>query len=169
MDEDLRKYLKLQRDVNKRGHAKEAVLESIKKRENDSEKFIKSQAVYADLIFSLKNTSTINHVEFANQSLNLELEVTSRTGFNELSFYRTLIGIGGVHIDLKESENISLTSLTLSGKISSDDIGLAAELLCPNALEFLDLEPLWHDNSLGLMQLISLCHIDHNLNKRPIF
>ena len=168
MDEDLRKYLKLQRDVNKRGHAKEAVLESIKKRENDSEKFIKSQAVYADLIFSLKNTSTINHVEFANQSLNLELEVTSRTGFNELSFYRTLIGIGGVHIDLKESENISLTSLTLSGKISSDDIGLAAELLCPNALEFLDLEPLWHDNSLGLMQLISLCHIDHNLNKRPI-
>ena len=169
MDEDLRKYLKLQRDVNKRGHAKEAVLESIKKRENDSEKFIKSQAVYADLIFSLKNSSTINHDQLANQSLNLELEVTSRTGFNELSFYRTLIGIGGVHIDVKESENISLTSLTLSGKISSDDIGLAAELLCPNALEFLDLEPLWHDNSLGLMQLISLCHIDHNLNKRPIF
>ena len=168
MDEDLRKYLKLQRDVNKRGHAKEAVLESIKKRENDSEKFIKSQAVYADLIFSLKNSSTINHDQLANQSLNLELEVTSRTGFNELSFHRTLIGIGGVHIDLKESENISLTSLTLSGKISSDDIGLVAELLCPNALEFLDLEPLWHDNTLGLMQLITLCHIDHNLNKRPI-
>ena len=168
MDEDLRKYLKLQRDVNKRGHAKEAVLESIKKRENDSEKFIKSQAVYADLIFSLKNTSTINHEQLANHSLNLELEVTSRTGFNELSFHRTLIGIGGVHIDLKESENISLTSLTLSGKISSDDIGLVAELLCPNALEFLDLEPLWHDNTLGLMQLITLCHIDHNLNKRPI-
>ncbi len=168
MDEDLRKYLKLQRDVNKRGHAKEAVLESIKKRENDSEKFIKSQAVYADLIFSLKNSSTINHDQLANQSLNLELEVTSRTGFNELSFHRTLIGIGGVHIDLKEGENISLTSLTLSGKISSDDIGLAAELLCPNALEFLDLEPLWHDNTLGLMQLITLCHIDHNLNKRPI-
>lgn len=169
MDEDLRTYLKLQRDVNKRGHTKEAVLESIKKRENDSEKFIKSQAVYADLIFSLKNISTINHEQLANQSLNLELEVTSRTGFNELSFYRTLIGIGGVHIDLKESENISLTSLTISGKISSDDIGLAAEFLCPNALEFLDLEPLWHSNTLGLMQLITLCHIDHNLNKRPIY
>lgn len=169
MDEDLRKYLKLQRDVNKRGHTKEAVLESIKKRENDSEKFIKSQAVYADLIFSLKNISTIKHEQLTNQSLNLELEVTSRTGFNELSFYRTLIGIGGVHIDLKESENISLTSLTLSGKISSDDIGLAAEFLCPNALEFLDLEPSWHNNTLGLMQLITLCHIDHNLNKRPIF
>jgi uridine kinase len=167
MDEDLRKYFKLRRDVSKRGHAKEAVIESIKKRQNDSDKFIKSQAIYADLIFSLKNSSYINHDNFSDQSLNLKLEVVSKMGFNELSFHRVMAGIGGVYVDIQESENISITSLTLDGEISSNDVGLAAKLLCPNALEFLDLAPLWHDNTLGLMQLITLCHIDQVLSKRP--
>ena len=168
MDEDLRKYFKLERDVNKRGHAKETVIESIKKRQSDSDKFIKSQAIYADLIFSLKNSSHIDHNNFSEQSLNLKLEVISRTGFNDLSLHRVLVGIGGLNVDLKETENISITSLTLDGEISSDDIALAAKLLCPNALEFLDLEPLWHDNTIGLMQLITLCHIDQVLSKKPI-
>ena len=54
IDEDLRRYLKLKRDVEVHGHTRERVLGSFERREPDSAKFIRPQAAHADLLFSLK-------------------------------------------------------------------------------------------------------------------
>jgi len=54
IDEGLRRHFKLKRDVQQRGHTVERVLGSVEKREPDSERFIRPQSNYADLILSLQ-------------------------------------------------------------------------------------------------------------------
>ncbi len=166
MDEDLRREFKLERDVVNRGHTKEAVMESMQKRQQDSQKFIKGQSSFADLVFSLKNSSKLSFDDMFKKNLNLQLGVSSRTGFNELSLYRVLVGICGLHVDLQVQSDTSETTLIIDGEISAADISLAAELLCPNIIEFLDISPCWSYNTIGLMQLITLCHIDQALNRK---
>ena len=52
--------------------------------------------------------------------------------------------------------------------MSAQDIEMAASLLCPRLKDFLDLKPTWEAGSLGLMQLITLVHIDQLLAKRYV-
>jgi uridine kinase len=54
IDEGLRRYFKIQRDVHKRRHSLETVLASIEKRTCDAERFVHPQAVHADLVLSLQ-------------------------------------------------------------------------------------------------------------------
>ena len=58
--------------------------------------------------------------------------------------------------------------ITIEGETSAADIEMAAKILCPNLLEFLDITPKWQDGVLGLMQLITLSHISQVLTKRFI-
>ena len=50
--------------------------------------------------------------------------------------------------------------------MTSNDIAMAAFLLCPNVGNFIDSSPIWLDGVAGLMQLVTLVHIDHALKKR---
>jgi hypothetical protein len=58
--------------------------------------------------------------------------------------------------------------LVIEGEASAEDIKMAAQMLCPKVLEFLDSEPTWNDGVIGLMQLITLSHISQALTKRLI-
>ncbi len=89
IDEDLRTYFKVQRDVNKRGYTIERVLDALAKRKPDSEKFIRPQAAYADLIYNLRpiHSSSLASASESNPP-RLKLVVKSRHGFNELSLKR---------------------------------------------------------------------------------
>ena len=51
MDENLRRFLKIKRDVNVRGHKIEDVIKSLDSRALDSKKFIAIQKKYADIVF----------------------------------------------------------------------------------------------------------------------
>jgi len=58
--------------------------------------------------------------------------------------------------------------MTIEGEVSAAEIAMAAEILCPHFLEFLDIKPKWQDGMLGLMQLFTLSHISQALTKRFI-
>jgi uridine kinase len=169
IDENLRSFFKVQRDVNQRGYTMERVLDSLAKRKPDSEKFIKPQAAYADLSFSLR---PIHPSSLAQAHLNklprLKLLVKSRHGFNELSLKRVLIGVCGLHVDMNTNNDASEVELSIEGETSSEDIQMAAQLICPQIFEFLDLRPQWQNGVLGLMQLITLSHINQALTRRFI-
>jgi hypothetical protein len=169
IDENLRSFFKVQRDVNQRGYTMDRVLDSLAKRKPDSEKFIKPQAAYADLIFSLR---PIHPSSLAQAHLNklprLKLLVKSRHGFNELSLKRVLIGVCGLHVDMNTNNDASEVELSIEGETSSEDIQMAAQLICPQIFEFLDLRPQWQNGVLGLMQLITLSHINQALTRRFI-
>lgn len=169
IDEDLRTYFKVQRDVNKRGYTIERVLDALAKRKPDSEKFIRPQAAFADLIYSLRpiHSSSLENASESNPP-RLKLVVKSRHGFNELSLKRVLIGVCGLHVDMNTNADVSEVEISIEGEASAEDIQMAAKLICPQIFEFLDLKPQWQNGVLGLMQLVTLSHINQALTRRFI-
>ena len=169
IDEELRTYFKVQRDVHKRGYSVDRVLDSLSKRKPDSEKFIKPQAAHADLIFSLRpiHSTALLDIKDLNPP-RLKLVIKSRHGFNELSLNRVLIGVCGLHVDMNANQDISEVELSIEGETTAQDIKMAAHLICPQIFEFLDLQPQWQDGVIGLMQLITLSHINQSLTRRFI-
>jgi len=167
IDEGLRRHFKLQRDVLKRGHTVEQVLSSFEKREPDSARFIRPQASHADLVLSLQpiHPLVLGSLD-DNHPLRLKLVVRTRHGLNELSLNRVLIGVCGLHVDMTSNNDVPEVVLTIEGETSADDISMAAQILCPRTLDFLDIHPKWQAGVVGLMQLIALSHINQAMTKR---
>lgn len=169
IDEGLRQHFKLQRDVQKRGHTVAYVLSSFEKREPDSARFIRPQAAYADLVLSLQpiHPMVLGSLE-DKHPLRLKLVVRTRHGMNELSLNRVLVGVCGLHVDMISNNETTEVVLTIEGDTSAEDIALAAQMLCPRVLEFLDIQPKWQAGVIGLMQLVTLSHINQVMTKRFI-
>jgi hypothetical protein len=170
IDEGLRRHFKLQRDVHQRGHTVEKVLSSFERREPDSERFIVPQASHADLVLSLQPIHP-RILEDLNGKHPLRFKLVARSlhGISELSLTRVLVGICGLHVDMVVSSDASEVELTIEGETSAQDIELAAQMICPRIFEFLDIYPKWQDGVMGLMQLITLSHINQALTKRFIW
>ena len=98
----------------------------------------------------------------------LKLVVKTQHALNELALNRVLVGICGLHVDIVISDGGGEVKITIEGETSAADIEMAAKILCPHLLEFLDITPKWQDGVLGLMQLITLSHISQVLTKRFI-
>jgi uridine kinase len=169
IDEGLRRYFKLKRDVQQRGHTVERVLGSLEKRKPDSERFIRPQSNHADLILSLQpiHSRMLEDLD-GKHPLRLKLVVETKNGFNELSIHRVLVGVCGLHVDIVVGNDGADVKMSIEGEVSAADVAMAAEILCPRVLEFLDIPPKWQDGMLGLMQLITLSHISQALTKRFI-
>jgi len=167
IDEGLRRYFKIQRDVHQRGYTAEKVLLSFEQREPDSARFIRSQASYADLVLSLQpiHPRMLDDAE-EKTLLRFKLVARSRHGLNEHSLMRALVGVCGLHVDMVTSTDASEVEFTIEGETSALDIAMAAQITCPRILEFLDIHPKWQDGATGLMQLVTLSHINQALTKR---
>jgi hypothetical protein len=169
IDEGLRRHFKVQRDVYQRGHSVEKVITSIEKREADAVKFVRPQAAHADLLLSLKPIHPRLLKDLgARTPLRFKLGVRSREGFHEQSLTRVLVGVCGLHVDMTISEDNSEVELVIEGETTGDDIALAVRTLFPEMHEFLDTAPRWRDGVEGLMQLVTLSHINQALSKRLI-
>lgn len=169
IDESLRRYFKLQRDVNQRGHTIESVMSSFESCEPDSARFIRPQLSHADLVLSLQPIHPMILEDISeNHPLRFRLITRSRNGLEALSLTRVLVGICGLHVDMTISKDASEVELTIEGETSAQDIALAAQMICPRIFEFLDIYPKWQDGAIGLMQLITLSHINQALTKRFI-
>jgi uridine kinase len=169
IDEDLRRFFKFRRDVHQRGHAIERVSQSFIQREPDSVKFIRSQIQYADLVYSLQpaHPHMIDDISAAAPS-HYRLKIRSHNSLNELLLRRVLIGVCGLHVDIKMDTDNSEVVMMIEGETSAADMALSAKILCPNMLEFLDIQPQWQDGITGVMQLVTLLSINQALTKRFI-
>lgn len=169
IDEGLRRYLKLQHEVELPNNTEKNIKSLFDKEEPDSSQFIRPQVEHADLVLSLQPI----HPRFLenkhkNQPLRFKLLASSKSGLNELSLTRVLVGVCGLHVDVIHSNDSDGIELIIEGETSAADIALAVKMLCPRILEFLDINPKWEDGVLGLMQLITLSHINQVLTKRFI-
>lgn len=170
IDDSLRHHFKMQRDVEKRGLSTEQVASSLAMREPDSIHFVRPQAEHADLIMSLQpiHPRMLEDEHNAKHPLRYKLFVQSKNGLNELSLSRVLVGMCGLHVDMGIKNESSGVELTIEGETSAEDIELAAKMLFPRVMEFLDISPKWQDGVMGIMQLITLSHVNQALNKRLI-
>ncbi len=168
MDEKMRKFLKIRRDSNKRGHSVNDVKSSLKKRAKDSEVYIKPQAKKADLIISLHPIDLDFNDKIDFSKLKYRLIITSRNWLSEVSLSRALIGLCGLNVEMKELNDSDQFVLTIEGEPSEKDIELSAKLVCPKTIQFLDIKPKWEAGVQGLIQLITLVHIDQVLTKKMV-
>jgi len=164
IDEGLRRYFKFKRDLNKRGQSLNDISKSLAKREVDSKKFIRPQAMFADLIFSLKPAGP--YLLKDKKLPPLKLVVRSPYGLNESTITHTLISLSSVKVDRNIKSGGNGFELTIEGDISPEDIAMLVKKVCPRILEFLDIKPIWNSGYLGLMQFFTLSHINQSLNKR---
>lgn len=167
IDEQLRRSWKIQRDVHQRGHAMEAVLQSIERRAVDAQRYVVPQRASADLVLKLRPVN-IDQLEksSAPDSLPLKLSALIRNGNYHERLARMLIGICGLHLDIELSEDSEEVEMTIEGDVSAEDIAMTANTLMPNLLEFLDVHPLWEEGMTGIMQLMVLLQMEESLKNR---
>lgn len=169
IDEDLRKYFKLKRDVFERGYDKQTVLNHMERRELDSLKFIKPQADVADLIISLRPVQPIDLETFNdNKMIKMRLVISSKSGMQQESLFRVLIGICGLHVDIELPSNKNELVMIIEGDVTGDDINLAAKKILLSLNEIIDFCPKWEDGIKGLMQLVVLTFVNQLFNERLV-
>jgi uridine kinase len=169
IDEGLRRYFKFRQDVGERGHTAGEVAEAFAAREPDSDRFIRPQAEHADLIFSLQPIHpAMIQDPVAAEAPRFKLVVRTRQELNERSLQRVLVGVCGLHVDLNVIEDDGMVEITMEGDVDAEDVAMAAAMLCPRLIDFLDVAPGWESGVLGLMQLITLSHINQALTRRFI-
>ena len=167
MDEKLRRYLKIQRDVNERGHSLDHVMKSIDSRAADAQKFVCPQKEYADLIFSVM---PINQEALTGapeiKAVKLKLKVRTLNPSYDINLRRTLVGVLGLHVETTILQDSNVEEMLVEGDVTAEDISLAASIVCPKVIEFLDVYPKWSDGVLGLMQLFTLAHLNQVFKQR---
>jgi uridine kinase len=165
MEEALRTYFKVRRDVHERGRRLDYVLDSIAKRAPDAAAYVKPQAQQADVVFSLGVADPLN-VERCVAKGDYRLNVTMRDGVSAEPLVNTLIGLCGMHVESSPLCRNGFITMTIEGKLDQDDVALAAEKLRPVMDEILAWRPRWEGGMLGVMQLVFLSHVYHVLQRR---
>jgi uridine kinase len=169
IDESLRRFFKIERDVHQRGHALEKVLQSMAKRESDARLFIHPQRETADIVLSLQPIHpSILEPSKRKGPLRFKLFVRAPYGLYETSLERALVGVCGLHVDTSISVDNAFVEMTIEGETSAEDVEFASRIVMPEIGEFIDRAPQWKDGIPGLMQLIVLTHMTQALRKRLV-
>lgn len=167
MDDDLRRALKIRRDVFDRGHDREAVLQSMARRAIDRDRYILPQRERADLVFALRAAEgqTIRDDQPIDPArLRLNVRWRDATDFTDLS--RGLIGLCGARLDQHPPGMDGFVEFDVEGDIEADDIGLMIRNIAPEAGDLLGPDPAWSGGLLGVMQLISVVHLVRRTRQR---
>lgn len=171
MDEDLRRFFKLRRDAQIRGHATERIANSLSQREPDRKRFILPQRANADLIFRLMPLRAGSALDPEGPAtlprLKLNVRLMQATPYERL--VRTLIGVCGVHVEVLVADLASPVEIELEGDVEAEDISLAAQHILQEVDDGLFApEPVWKGGPAGLMQLFAVNQIVQAMNRRLI-
>ena len=167
MDEDLRRYFKIRRDVESRGHSIESVEATLESRADDSDRFIRPQIDHADVVFrieparpaQLKDKTPAEHVH-------LQLRISLKSSLYHERLVRLLIGGCGLSVDHDLDDTTSAVELLVAGEVSGEDLGHVAAQLVPLSEELLDVQPDWQDGMTGVMQLVVMAQAAQILGDR---
>jgi uridine kinase len=157
MDEGLRRYLKVRRDVTQRGHPLEKVVSSLDRRAPDRERFILPQKDQASLVLSLEPARARDIEDPLNgpEELDLRVRVTSRRSEDFARLSEILVSVCGAYLVERRSKDGGV-EIVIEGHPSARDVRHAARVIASGFEDFLSLEPVWHDGANGFLQLVML-------------
>jgi uridine kinase len=161
MDEDLRRFLKVRRDVAARGQALEKALELIERRTPDAERFIRPQGEAADIVLRLepRHSSALSEYGRPDGELSLRLIVRARAGRDFDRLARLLVSLCGIQAIERRLETGEV-ELLIEDEPTAEDIAAAARRLAPGLEELLAVEPHWEGGLRGVLQLVVLDQIN---------
>jgi uridine kinase len=157
-DENLRMWWKINRDVKARGYSKEKVLEQLKNREEDAQKYIRSQVNQADIV---ANFYALNDLEVMDQNkvpiialkMKFPKEIYVDTILEQLNNEETL--------NIQHKYDGDFQILDISGNISEEKVEWIAIKAIPELDEIGIYNCKWRSDFEGILQLFT-CFIVFN-------
>ena len=166
MDESLRLFLRVKRDIKERDGDKDRVIKELDRRKDDSNKYIKPQASRADVIFKVLPIN-IELLEKTNLiDSNIKLRVTIKNGVYYQELVRVLIGVCALQVNIESIDDRGEIILEISGDVDSDDVELAINMLAPHIEELLNFGAEFSSGPQGIMQIITILEVDEALKRR---
>jgi uridine kinase len=151
-DDKLRQHWKILRDSKTRGYSAEKVIEQMKIRAIDREKYIIPQKELADLVlaYSTEKDFTPGDVN-AKPELRLAVELSANINLEDL--YQELNLVESITYNYDYSQDLHHQQVSMSGAISGKQVKKIAEKIIVNLHELLDEGAVWNDGMRGMAQL----------------
>ena len=158
-EKQLRLHWKIIRDQIKRGYSKDKVLEQLKQREEDSEKFISSQEKYADVKIELLPSGEIKNIGDKDEEIILNLKISFGNNVDIESFVDVISKIDYLKIEHGFDEN-DVQFIIMSGSVSAIEIKHCSDILLSQYFEEINLnEPKYSNDLIGLVQIFLAFYI----------
>ena len=154
-DEQLRATWKVARDSRERGYSAEQVLEKMRERAPDREKFILPQRDLAEVVVRFRGTSDGSAAPCA-------LEVTARTSFSLLPVVEQFQRIPTLRVTFDLFVDTRHQTLVVQGTATAEELR-AAVGKCIRNLEEVSTKPVFVDGLDGCLQLILLACLSDKL------
>ncbi len=156
-DDELRKYWKIQRDTEKRGYSRQAIVKQIEKRLPDAEKYIYPQKQFADVVITyfdrtLENCYVDNHDVVLSVSVDLSIDVDVADFIEEFG----RCGINVVHTIQEDLIHQTLTFVGEELNANVVDYSSLAEKCIPQYEEFFSYQTMWGQDVEGVIQFLLL-------------
>ena len=164
VEDNLRKYFKINRDIKKRNYKYSKIIDEIEKRKKDSKLYIKKQKNYADLIFQISSTKkNILKNYKQNKWINTKIKLIIKREINELLFFKILSKLTK-KFDHKKTDKHLIIELN-SNDILSKDYQLELKKIIQDKDEILAISPEYKTKETGLMQFVILFYIFDKIEK----
>ena len=158
VNENLRKYFKINRDTKKRKYKKKEIIHEIKRRKKDSDLYIKKQKKYADIIFQINPLNEKNIKEkYNNQWVETKIKFFIKKKINTNLLKNV---ISKIFKNFKYKEENNYLSVELNSKdMLLKNFELELKKISKNLEEILAISPNYMDKEHGIMQFIVLFFI----------
>ncbi len=155
-EDQLKLHWKIIRDMEKRGHSREAILQQVQSRQDDVEEYINIQEKYSDILISLKNTYELgNMIGDRNATLNLVLEITCSNDVGLQALLEELAHYVNIDYRIRDSKQ----TIKFHGNISSEDVEKISKSIVPELDELSIEKRVWHADYNGIVQLFITFYI----------
>lgn len=144
--EELKLHWKILRDSTKRGYTKAQILEQLKKRQKDREKFIDPQKQFADIIVSHSLADAINEIGSAKSNPKMFLKLVLDNSIDIDPLMRVLSNYKTITVRHSHETDLSTQTLEFEGTITESELEKALHSLVPN------FEEITHNHSPKFMK-----------------
>jgi putative phosphoribulokinase/uridine kinase len=166
VDEKLRRYWKIQRDVYQRGYKKEKVLEAIEQRMTDAVKYIYPQKKYADILIRYFDQNLEDYtIENYNVKLDLEITLNADVDLEDLILE---LQKNGIYPRQDYKEDLTKQTVIFYGEeLNQESINFReiSEKIIPNLDEILNKDLNYENNLNGIIELIILVLISYKMRE----
>lgn len=153
--EALRRQWKIARDMKDRGHSKADILKQMEQRVADTEKYIKPQRQFADIVVSFVPIQTLVD---GQPTPPLLLRLTCDNSIHLDPLMVALETAGTMTIEHWYDDDLQHQTIQFQGEINADQIRQVAYQLIPNIDELLNASPIWRSGYDGITQLFVTYH-----------
>lgn len=158
-DERLREAWKVERDCKERGYTPQQVLDKMRERAADRDKFIRPQRDLAELVVRFRPAGDAKGLDLGKP---VALEVLASTTFSFVRLAEELRSVPGPTVEHDPLVDGQRQALVLRGPISAEQVREVAEAAIPS-LEEITAAPAYADGLNGLLQLVLLACLSDKL------